>query len=161
MPYGPNDLVREISRTIQDALDRDVTMPAPFIQAEVMRQHILPTFEGEYRSHRGFYLFCANAHVRNEVHKVLKRFKAPEPLDRELTLPGFKFLQKGYLVKRQHRVRRKGKMVYVTQETLVPVNQLSDEELETKALDYEAMADGCRRHAAELRRYKRERKIAA
>jgi hypothetical protein len=161
MAYGPLDLTHEISSIIQTALDSGVVKPAPFIHADIMRQHVLPKFERKDRLQRDFYVYCASAYVRNEVHKVLKRFKQAEPLDATLTLPGFKFLQKGYLVKRQHRVRRGRKMVYVIQETLVPITLLTDEEIENKAFEYETMADGCRKHAAELRRYKNERKAAA
>jgi hypothetical protein len=85
MAYGPNDLTREISTIIQDALDRGVEMPAPFIHADVMRRHVLPKFEAKDRPQRDFYVYCASAHVRNEVHKVVKRFKQPEPLDKTLT----------------------------------------------------------------------------
>lgn len=104
--------------------------------------------EGEDKD---FYLLCAWGHVRVVVRQVLRRYKGePEvELDQQIVMPGFKRLQRGYLVER-------GK-----ESMLVPTDQLKNEELDAKAKEYDQMAEGCRLHALELRRYMMQRRSAA
>ena len=54
-------------------------------------------------------------------------------------------LQRGYLVDREK------------ESVLVPTDQLTDTELDAKANEYGRMAEGCRLHALELRRYRMQR----
>ena len=68
---------------------------------------------------------------------------------RQAELPGFARLLPAYIVMREGV------------ETIVPTPQMTDYELDAKAAEYEAMAEGCLGHAAELRRYRAERRKAA
>lgn len=66
-------------------------------------------------------------------------------LENMAMLDGFEHLQTGYTVERD------GERV------LVPIDVLSDEELASRAAEYDAMAEGCKLHAKEIRAYIRSR----
>lgn len=61
-------------------------------------------------------------------------------------LPGFEHMQRGYQVER-NGIR-----------LLVPTDLLTDEEIEARAAEYDAMAAGCRAHARELRDFLERRR---
>lgn len=92
-----------------------------------------------------FYRVCAFIHVKDVVRRCVGKYDSKPATDRQLTLPGFDHLQVAYTVMRHGDI------------VLVPVDQLTNEEIEARALEYEAMAEGCRAHARELRSYRRER----
>jgi len=99
-------------------------------------------------SDKDFYVLCAWAHVKTAVRAVVRRYRpeATEEPDRQIVLPGFDRLQVKYHVERND------------ESYLVPIDELTDQEIDAKAAEYERMAEGCRLHAAELRRYKRDRR---
>lgn len=97
-----------------------------------------------------FYIIAARHWVNNEVKSVIGKFDPEIGKDNsQLVLDGFEYLQKAYPVLRG-AVRQ-----------LVPVEQITDDEWELKAFEYEKMGDGCYAHAAEMRRYKNSRKQSA
>lgn len=95
-----------------------------------------------------FYRVCAFTHVKDVVKRCVGKYDAKPSTDRQLVLSGFEHLQVAY------SLMRCGEIV------LVPVDQMTDEEIEARAKEYEAMAVGCRAHARELRNYRRERMAA-
>lgn len=92
-----------------------------------------------------FYRVCAYTHVKDVVKRCVGKYDAVCKADDQLVLDGFEHLQVAYTV------NRKGIVV------LVPVDQLSDEEIEARAVEYEQMALGCIAHAKELRSYAMKR----
>ncbi len=96
-----------------------------------------------------FYRICAFTHVKDVVKRCIGKYDGQPKTDRQLTLDGFEHLQVAYTVMRDDQI------------VLVPVDQMTDEEIEARAKEYEAMALGCRAHARELRSYKSARRDAA
>lgn len=97
-----------------------------------------------------FYRVCAFVHIKDVVKRCVRKFDTKPITDEQLVLDGFEHLQVAYTVPRNGRIE------------LVPVDQLSDVELEARAAEYEAMAKGCRAHARELRTFaaSRQQKVA-
>ena len=95
-----------------------------------------------------FYRLCAYAHVKNIVKRCIGKYDARPTTDAQLTLEGFEHLQVAYTVTRASQV------------VLVPVDKLTDQELEARSREYEQMAKGCQAHARELRSYLRARNTA-
>jgi hypothetical protein len=147
MPYSASDLDIAIKQIIEQALSDGVEMPAASIALSVRARHPFPkTWKGE---HSEFALLCTVEHVRARVHSVLGRMKnRPDP-GAELLLPGFEYLQRGYIVERRDQLMP------------IRIDLMSDDELDAKADEYERMGAGCYKHAAEIRRYKAARKAAA
>lgn len=97
-----------------------------------------------------FYLGCASAHVKEIVKRVVGKYDAAKGrIEEQLVLEGYEYLQVAYSVEREGGT------------VLVPVDQLTDAEIEDRAKEYDAMAVGCRVHADELRLFSRSRGIAA
>lgn len=140
------DLDHEVESFLLGRIEAGETIPADWIATAVIEQH--PNIDGEdtewYRSH----VYGA---VRNSVRRVLRKFKPTEDegRDEQMILPGFERLQRAYLVEREAAQR------------VVPINQLTDEEIAAKVVEYETMAAGCLKHADELRRYLQERSSRA
>jgi hypothetical protein len=64
-------------------------------------------------------------------------------------MDGFEHLQKAYPVERGDG------------REIVPVSQLTDLELEARAAEYDRMAEGCKKHALEIREYINSRVMSA
>lgn len=143
--FSETDLFKEVTGQIETCLSEGRSVHASWLTHAVVGAH--PKVEG---NDKDFYTLCAYGYVRDAVRHALRRYKpdAEETPDPNIVLPGFERLQKGYLVEREK------------ESVLVPTYQLSDGEIEAKATEYERMAEGCRLHAAELRRYKNKRAAA-
>jgi len=96
-----------------------------------------------------FYLTCTRKAVSEIVRKCVGKYDTTPNNDAQIVLPGFEHLQVAYPVERDG------------QQVLVPVNQLSDDELEQRAKEYDTMARSCRLHAREIRDYIKARREAA
>lgn len=144
--YSDNDLFTEVRQVIDRALATGLEAPAKWVAQTVLSNHV--GIEGEDKD---FFVVCANHHVRDTVRAALRRFKpeAGAETDPQLVMPGFDRLQKAYLVERHD------------EQVVVPIDQLTDAEIDAKAVEYERMAKGCMRHAEELRRYIGSRERAA
>ena len=94
---------------------------------------ILNTFDDITGPDADFYMITARHWVNNEVKAAIGK--------KQLVLEGFENLQKAYPIMRGE-VRE-----------LVPVDQMTDSELEGKVMEYMNMAKGCLAHASELRLY--------
>ena len=97
-----------------------------------------PSIEGQDKE---FYQSAAMAYVKTVVKRCVGKFDTTPVSDPQLVLDGFEHLQVAYSIERDG------------QQCLVPVNQLSLQEIEARASEYEQMAVGCRKHAKELRQY--------
>jgi hypothetical protein len=147
MSYGLKDLAQEVSQVIEEAIAGGRSMPATEIVALVLERHPLPP-PYDAAGVRDFVTLACTWMVREQVHKILATLKRKN-LRGQAQLPGFARLLPAYIV-----IRNDVEMIVVTP-------QLTDAEIETKALEYEAMAEGCLLHAGELRRYALERREAA
>jgi hypothetical protein len=93
-----------------------------------------------------FYRTCAYSYVKDVVKRSVGKYdkRAPET-DKQIVMAGFDHLQVAYTVERSGDV------------VLVPVDQVTDDELLARALEYDAIAEGCINHAQEIRSYVRAR----
>jgi hypothetical protein len=139
----------EVRGLVEDRLASGVVIHADWLTSEIFQRH--SDIEG---NDVWFYQLCARSHVQEIVKRVVSKYgdKDAESIaetDSQLVFPGFDHLRKGYLVERN------GERV------LVPVHMLTDGELEARATEYEHMAIGCRKHAAEIRKFVQVRADAA
>jgi len=147
MRYTRERFIAELRDIVDDRLARGYPVAPSWIVHAFMKTHPLPRSFTLKRG-RGFYEFAAPAYVRANIREVLKGFENTTEPDPARVLPGFEFLQRAYSVKREE------------EQVIVPTSQLSDDELEAKAQEYEKMGAGCYEHAAEIRRYRRDRVAA-
>ena len=140
--FSEKELTAEVAELVRRGLLEGRTVQTSWLANAVISRHEL--IEGDDKD---FYVLCAWSHVRVIVRQVLRRYKAePEAkTDPQIVMPGFERLQRGYLVDREK------------ESVLVPTDQLTDAELNAKANEYGRMAEGCRLHALELRRYMMQR----
>lgn len=142
--YSQSELIEEIKAVI-DALEDHQPAVASWIVQGIVSAH------GDIQgTDKDFYVLCAFGHVRTAVREVFRRYRvAPdEEPDPQLIMPGFERLQKRYLVERDG------------DQIAVPIEQLTDQEIDEKIAELERMAAGCKCHAEELRRYKGSRRAA-
>lgn len=140
--YSQSDLFVEVCKIIDDTVDKGQQTQASWIATSVITKH--PEITG---NDSDFYTLCAREHVRDTVRSALRRYK-PQAGDSDpnLVLPGFKRLLKAYPIEREG------------DQVIVPIDQLSDPELDAKINELRAMGEGCFEHADELTRYKGQRK---
>lgn len=145
MAYSGSDLLAEIRRCIDTKIEAGQPVPAGWVATEVAAAHaniIGPDAE--------FHFYCTRNHVRDQVTKALKHYKCEltKEADPQLVLPGYERLQRAYSILRDG------------EDVIVPIDALTDEKVELKAAELEAMAAGALKHADELRRYRRKRKAS-
>ena len=131
-----------IRKMISDKIDQGQVVSMSWITNEVLQEH------GDmHGSDSDFYVICARHYVSDIVKRQIDKYKPGKNYNKEqLTLEGFEHLQQAYTVPREEE-----------KSVLVPVDQLTDEEIELRAQEYEAMAQGNLKHAQELREYIRLR----
>ena len=136
------DITKEIKAALQERIEKQQPTPADWLTTLVVEAHA--DLKG---NDADWYEFCAYGYIRGAVRKIINATKAisGNETDEQLLLPGFKRLQKFYALEREEKP------------IFVPIAQMSDQEIEEKILEYEAMAVGCKEHARELRRYLSER----
>lgn len=86
-----------------------------------------------------FYRACAFEVITKVAKECIGKYEATPQASAQLVMDGFEYAQKAY------PVERSGDRV------LVPTDQMTVEELNARADEYERMAAGCRLHAKELR----------
>lgn len=136
----------EIRRELQAVIDQRVaaneTVRLSWLVKQVLADHDVSAFDD-------FLGYCANATVTREAGAVIRKMKGGEAdeveRDRQAVLPGFARLQVRYVFERDN------------EQIVVPLELMTNEEVDAKADELEAMADGCRIHALELRDYLRQR----
>jgi hypothetical protein len=140
------DLDREVESVIKAAINKGDVLPVTWLT-----QAIVATHKDISGADADWYAVCGYGHVRAMVRAAVRRFKpdAESEVDRNLILPGFERVQTAYVVERDG------------EQNFVPTGQLTNDEIETKAVELEQMGAGCFLHAKELRRYKAERSRVA
>lgn len=134
----------EVRKFVQDRIDSGAITRVEWLTSEYLGSK--SRVEGDDLP---FYQTCALAHVNEVVKRVVGKFDPKRSkADDQLILPGFAHMQKAYTVQRDGM------------QLLVPVHLLTDEELDARASEYEAMAHGLRDHARELRQFKASRASA-
>lgn len=133
--YSTRDLSNEIAAKIEALREAGRPILHPdWITQEIMEDH---------QDDMEFLRCTSRACVREGVRHCLSRFKLVPTLeaDKQIVLPGFERLQEYYMCTREG-----------TQQA-VHVDYMTNEELELKAVELEAMAEGCNQHADEIRRF--------
>lgn len=135
-----SELDAEVRGLIEERLEKGLDTPQGWLVQEIVGRY--PDVDGDDVD---MYLLCAGSHVATTVRRVLRPYTAEGEGDEQITLPGFKRLQKGYMVDRD------GDRV------LVKTQNLTLAELRVKVKEYRQLGKGCYEHAAELERLADER----
>lgn len=135
-----HELYEEVSQEIDAAIQEGKPVNANWLTHFIVQRH-----SGIKGKDTEWYQLCAYEHVRDTVRQSIGRYRPEVETRRDVLLPGFEYLQNAYLVEREK------------EQVVVPINQLTNKEITSKITEYEKMADGCVKHADELRRYMRER----
>jgi hypothetical protein len=152
------ELRDKIRLQVSAAVNESRPTPAPWLATAVLACYPIPEgLEGEWRS---FHVLCAREHVRREVSQVLKAYRkeADTGNEEQAILPGFEFLQKAYPIERPMDPKKPDER---NDYWIVPIDMMTDAEIEAKAFYLENMAASCLRHAQELLDYLIRRKGVA
>lgn len=144
MNYSITDLTNEINEIV-NAIPDTVPSDPRWISQTVINRH--PDIQG---SDKDFYLLTSFKGIRKEVTTAINKFKLDpenerEPKQLEFLMPGYKRVQRKYLVEIDG------------EQIAVPVADLTDDQIELKIKELESMSFGCIEHADELRRYRNSR----
>ena len=139
-------LEEEIGTVIERAIDAKEVVPAMWLAQSVLKEWDRPDCADSDR-----WELCGYSHVRATVRRVIGKYTDATDLRSEpqLTLEGFDRVQKVYLVKRDG------------EQCMVPTDQLTADEIGTKISELDTMAEGCKLHADELRRYLDSRQLSS
>jgi hypothetical protein len=137
------DVTREIRSLVQDRIAAGVIVRVDWFTAEILAMKC--NVSGEDAD---FYIACGADVIRDTVKRCIGDYQPQATTSPQLVMDGFDHLQKAYTVDRE------GERV------LVPVDLLTDQEIEARAAELEEMARGCIAHARELRGYSRIRSAA-
>lgn len=139
------DVTSEIRRLVQERVGAGIVIRVDWFTQEILSMK--SDFEGEDAD---FYVACAVDFIKDTVARTVGAYapKAATATDRQIVMDGFDHMQKAYTVMRDG------------EQVLVPVQHLTDDEIEARAAEYEAMAKACIAHAKELRAYGRMRAAA-
>lgn len=148
-------IVAEIHKKLDD---RDIAA-VPWLERQITLELCSDHAEGlaEESDHAWFHSFCDYDTCRDIVRRVMKS-RAGDMAKAERsapTLPGFDFMTPRYTVERVNDATGEIEIVGLL------VENMSDEELLTKADLYDSMAETLRLHAAEIRRYVKARRRRA
>lgn len=132
----------EIRKMVQDTVDSGTIGHVQFFTAKIMADRA--DIQGQDAD---FYTICARETIVGMVKSAVAKYEKPEA--ETPILDGFEHLRTAYPVHRGN------------DHLLVPVHLCTDEELEARASEYEAAANGMRNHAKEIRAYIQERKDQA
>lgn len=124
----------DVRKFIDDKIDNGETVVVSWITHQVISERA--GVEGEDAD---FYRACAFDVVARVAKECIGKYAPKSQGDAQLVMDGFEYAQKAY------PVDRGGDRV------LVPTDQLSSDELNERAEEYERMGRGCLRHAKELR----------
>jgi hypothetical protein len=131
------DIKAMIAKMVADKIDGGSVVNMHWTVTDVLNE-----FDDIEGSDRDFYLITARYYVYEQVKSCVKKYDTTDtPSTAQIVLDGFEHLQKAYPIERGE-VRQ-----------LVPVNQMSDAELESRACELDDMAKGCTDHAQEIRTF--------
>ena len=124
----------EVRAHIDTRIDRGEVVLVKWVAHKVVSDR--SAFEGDDAE---FYVVCAYEVVSKLAKEVIGKYTPKAEPDSQLVMSGFEYAQKAYPVERD------GDRV------LVPTDQLTEDELNERADEYERMGHGCFQHAKELR----------
>lgn len=135
----------EITDFIQGLLEQKQPVQTDWVVHGILQRHQQITGDDA-----PWFLTHGYRSTRAMVRAVLRKFGllTELPEDTQRVLPGWDHLQQYYPIKRNETSQ------------IVPIEQMSNEELLVKAEEYRAMGRGCFEHAKELDKY-REARVAA
>lgn len=140
-------LLGEIDALINERLAEREVVNAETLTIQVMQCHLEHlTITGDDAAWAQVRI---HDNVRDAVRESLRRYRdTNDSTVEQLLLPGYRFLQRAYLIE-----RGEGPVIVVTAD--VP-----DDELDAKAAMHDRASQGHSEHAAELRAYKQQRQLA-
>lgn len=140
------DVTNEIRKLVTERVDAGVILRVDWFTTEILAMK-----SDVHGDDADFYVACGVDFIKDTVKRCIGQYepKASAATDRQILLDGFEYLQRAYTVQRD------GETV------LVPVDRMTDDELEGRALELEEIARGTVAHAKEMRAYKRGRAMAA
>jgi hypothetical protein len=147
-----SDEKKSVARLVRETLDRltqeKKVIKKPWLLHEVLSQKAPP--EGRDAD---FYRMCALATVRDAVDRVVRSAKQLEEDGEgsQPALPGYEFVQPQCCIEREDG---DGGLESV----IVPVDLMTDDEIEGKVAQLQAQARGLTAHAKELAQYLVDRK---
>ncbi|KAB2671119.1 hypothetical protein F9K77_14290 [Ochrobactrum sp. LMG 5442] len=131
---------QEVAAFISNKVGAQQIVNIDFVIHEIMASK--PQFEGEDAE---FYLWLAHRELKEIVKSCVAKYNAKENASRQISLPGFEYLQVAYPVQRDG------------DSLLVPIDRMTEAEINERAEEYEVMGKGCFKHASELRGYASKR----
>jgi hypothetical protein len=147
--YSSKQLNSEIDVRICDLTESGVRL----ISAKALAMDIVARHSAIVGDDVDFYSHCSLEHVENKVRLAFNRFKlkpegelSPDP---QMTLPGFKRVQRFYAVERE------------SDHQIIAIEDLTRAEIVGKVEELRAMGRGCYEHADELERYAQKFRRAA
>ena len=151
--YSGTDLKEEIKRVIDRTISAGMRVRASWIATEIGNSH-----PDHFGKDVDFWQLTGISGVHAEVRRFISSIKTDEEDEEQqgklpFTVSGYRYLQKIYFVS-DPTTPEEGNVG-------IPINEMSDSQIENKANEYEKMAAGCVAHADELRRYLRNRSRAA
>lgn len=141
MPYTLAELDREIETKIEALKKMKLYIHADFLTTSILSDH--KSLSG---NDADFFLVVARKTIREAVRARINKTDSLEKTSAQLSLEGFKHLHDFYLV-----LRRDSRGA-------IAIEDMTDDEFDSKADEYEAMGQACIAHANELRRYKDDRR---
>jgi hypothetical protein len=137
------DLINEVDAVVRERTANGESAAMSWIVHAVVGAH--PNIAG---SDSEWYSLCAYEHIRDTVREVLRGRKAdegsPEPSQADL-FPGLARVQLSYTINRDG------------EQTVVPLEKMTDAEIIAKENELMAMATGALAHARELKAYREAR----
>jgi hypothetical protein len=141
MSYTDADLTHEIASIVSERFDREQPIAASDVALHIISQHM-----GDFQQGGDFASYCAWHTTRKAVGSYLCRhFRDDAGQIKQLRFPGFENLQAAYLIEVD------GAPV------VVPLDQLTADDLERIAQRLEREGRAKTKHAEEVRRFRRAR----
>lgn len=141
MSYTDTDLTHEIADLVTELYDREQRISANAVTLEIIARHLPEFAQGaDFTSH------CAWHTTRKAAGNYLARhFKDDAGNVKQMRFPGFEHLQMAYLVGDD------------SEPVVVPLDQLTPDELDQIAHRLEGEGAAKLKHAKEVRKYRRVR----
>lgn len=141
---SPKDLEQDATNLIASRLDAGEVVHAKWAVQELLNIHADITGNDV-----DFYLLCAREHVYRVIKKVIDRYDKPEDDEKQMLLVGYEFLRIAYPVERDK------------ERVVVPIDLLTDEELQARAKEFRTQAGSLLRHADEIEEFVTKRRAAS
>jgi len=140
---SPKELEQDAANLIATRLDAGEVVHAKWAVQELLNIHA--DIAG---NDVDFYILCAREHVYRVIKKVIDRYEKPEDDEKQMLLVGYEFLRVAYPVERDK------------ERVVVPIHQLTDEELTARANEFRTQAGSLLRHADEIDSFIEKRRAA-